>query len=126
MSENRSGPGAKPSIKVSIRSDDKTTKTQSYSLGAAWRDNGKLSGKWDRRLKSAVFTFDDGKVITVKPNERGYMDHYFNVYDEDASPSGGYSAQPSKGGGYGGKPSGGAPPADEFPPDDFGGDDVPF
>lgn len=101
--------GRKPDLNVSIKP---VGEGQRITLGAWWREDGKLRGGWDKRVKRVYVLLDDGRGgelrVDVK-QENGKRTHYLNVWEER-----GEAASPKRS----------AP--DAPPPDPFGDDDIPF
>jgi hypothetical protein len=108
MSEQRSGPGRKPDVKIAIKPKQPKEAKRVY-IAAGWREDGKLRLKFDRDIAAIVLT--DGTRLEC-------ADLYIDLYENDGDgprgrPGNGTQQAPA------GAPaaSGGA---------DFGDDDVPF
>jgi hypothetical protein len=101
--------GNKPEVKIAIKGVDGGNRVD---LFAFWRrDNGKLSGALDRRVKGIRVYLEDGTHQDLRRTEGNRHSHWIDCY-EDGPPV----------------PRDVAPPSnDDFPPDDFGDrDDLPF
>lgn len=102
--------GRKPDLNVSIKP---VGEGRRITLGAWWREDGKLKGGWDKRVKRVLVLVDDGRGGEVRidvKRENGKGTHYLNVWEER-----GEAAPPKR-----------SAPANDAPPPDFGDDDVPF
>jgi hypothetical protein len=105
--------GNKPEVKVAIKSVDGGNRVD---LFAFWRrDNGKLSGSMDRKVRGIRVYLEDGTHQDLKRIDGNKHSHWIDCYEE----------RPPAPDMERGAPSGGS---DDFPPDDFGddGDSIPF
>ena len=103
----------KPEIKIAIKPTEGGGSR--VDLFAFWRrDNGKLSGALDRRVKGIRVYLEDGTQQTLRRIDGNKHSHWIDCYEDAPPPP--RDARP---------PSGGR---DDFPPDDFGddGDPIPF
>ena len=112
--------GNKPCLKIAVK--PKAGEGGRTSVMAFWRrDNGKLSGDLDRRVKRMVLLLDDGTKVDVQRGADGKLTHFCDCFEGDTA--GGRTRSP----GNGRAPSaddllgdgGGPPPIDDFDPDTF-------
>lgn len=111
--------GNKPELKIAIKPVDGGERV---SLFAFWRrDNGKLSGSLDRRVKGIRVVLEDGSHVDLRRVD-GKHTHWIDCFEESDGGGG------PRSGGYSG--GGGSRHGDDFPADDggadWGSDDVPF
>lgn len=104
--------GNKPEVKVAIKGVDGGNRVD---LFAFWRrDNGRLSGALDRRVKGIRVYTEDGKYHDVKRIDGNKHTHWIDCYEERPSVPDLDARRP---------------PNDELPPDAGGddwGSDIPF
>ncbi len=109
--------GERPELKIVIK-DVETG--ERVDLFACWRrDNGRLSGALDRRIKGMRIVLEDGTKVDLYRRPDGKHTHYIDAYEERSAPTpdardrAGSRSQYGRG-------------REEPPPDDFGEDDIPF
>lgn len=73
-------PNKKPDVSVSIKPVGGSKEDRVYIL-AGWENDRGLYLLLDRRVKSVVFTMEDGKTITVSRDGDGKATHFFDLYD---------------------------------------------
>ncbi len=74
----------KPELKVNVKAKDGSSV---YTVFAFWRNNGRLNGRMDNRLKSIQLTTNDGEVITVSRDDYGKETHWINTYENKSEQS---------------------------------------
>jgi hypothetical protein len=78
--------GRKPDLSVSIKPAGEGKRV---SLGAWWREDGRLKGGWDKRVRRVYVLLDDGKggEVRVDVRKEGKWSHYLNAWEEGAAPT---------------------------------------
>ena len=103
--------GRKPDIAIKVKGAQPGS-GGSVSLAAFWREDGRLRGGWDKRVKRVAVLVDDGQGGTTKldivKGADGKWSHYCNAWEEVAD------APAPK------------PRSNDAPPDFGGDDDIPF
>lgn len=72
----------RPDIRISARRKDAQRGDWGINLGAGWRENGRVSMRWDRKIKRVLVELDDGTRHTMSPDE-----WWLNAREESQSQS---------------------------------------
>lgn len=59
----------RPDIRISARRKDAQKGDWGVDIAAAWREDGRVSGRWDRKIKRIKIMLDDGTVHDIEPAE---------------------------------------------------------
>ena|SRR5690606_8671835 len=109
--------GQRPELKIAIKDVDGGDRT--YLLAFWRRDNGRLSGSLDSKVKGIVVHLEDGTKIAVHRKD-GKHTHWIDAFEERGDDR---AERQSRGGNGGGRRN---ERDDYYSTDDFGSDDIPF
>lgn len=120
--------GQKPDLKIALKPKDGGG-DRVYFMAFWRRENGKLSGDVDRKLRGMRLFMEDGSHVDVKRGADGKLSHWLDVFEGDAMPQQGRSRQASASnndGAWAGRGGNDDLGSDDLVSNDFGDDQIPF
>lgn len=104
--------GQKPDLKVALKPKGEGERV--YLLAFWRRENGKLSGDIDRKVRGLRVYLEDGSHVDVKRHLDGKLSHWLDAFEDDGA---GGQRRPAPRDTYEGR--GRAEPRDQFADDDL-------